>query len=277
MLKNLADSFRPEGRLLPRLANTAFVVLMAMGAARLFWLLTPVPSHHLSDWHPRQSSVSVAAAATNTLQPILSAHLFGRPSTAKPAPVRAPETHLNLKLRGILASTARQRSRALIQVSNGKEKSYSLGNTIESGVTLTRIFPDRVLIKRNGHFETLKLDRAPAIATQLSAHPGTASPSLATVRRKLIRRPAKIFQFVQMQPVHSHGNLLGWRVFPSSHRDLFRAIGLKPGDLITAINGIALNSPSHSMKAMNAAKRASRVTLSVKRHGKTHFLNVNLR
>lgn len=276
MPKDFADSFRPDGRFPPRLANVALVTLLAMGAARLFWLLAPMPSHRSSNWHPQRSPVNVVSAATKSLQPILSAHLFGRPSQAKPAPVQAPETHLKLTLHGVLASTTLQRSRALIEGPGGKEKSYALGDTIEPGVTLTRILPDRVLIKRDGHFETLKLARAPAIAVQ-TAPPASHATDLAAVRRKLLHQPSKISRFVQMRPVYLHGNLLGWRVFPGSHRNLFRAVGLKPGDLVTSVNGIPLDSPSHGIKAMNALKQASQVTLTVNRGGRTHSLNVNLR
>ena len=74
----------------------------------------------------------------------------------------APDTNLNLTLLGILSNGSNDkdsRSRALISAQGGEEKPYSVGDDVSRGVQLTAIFPDRVILNRNGKLETLRLDK----------------------------------------------------------------------------------------------------------------------
>lgn len=274
MVKDWVGSFRTVANVPPRITNMVLVVAIAMGAARLLWLAMPLPSAHAPTLAMPHSATSAVAAGTDIFQIILNAHLFGRAADTESVQTNAPETHLKLKLRGIFASTVKRESRALIQRAHGSEKPYALGAVIEKGVTLTRILPDRIIIKRAGRFETLKLDRAPALELQDSSLP--RADDLTAIRRELVRQPGKISQFIRMQPVYSGSNLQGWRVYPGVSPKVFRSVGLEPGDLVVAINGIALNSLSAGMQVEKKVAGAKQLMLTVKRHGKTHSLRVKL-
>ena len=90
-------------------------------------------------------------------------YLFGQApkqsTTTTPAPVIAPETRLNLKLNGIIASDGNDTAGAIIEKSAGKQEYFSLGDTISNGVTLKEVYKDRVILSRNGRLETLSLPK----------------------------------------------------------------------------------------------------------------------
>lgn len=67
-----------------------------------------------------------------------------------------PNTKLSLTLKGALTDINHKNedSSAIIQGSN-QEQLYSLGDTLPGGATLKEIFPDHVILSRNGQLEKL--------------------------------------------------------------------------------------------------------------------------
>jgi len=61
------------------------------------------------------------------------------------------------------------------------------------------------------------------------------------------------------------GRIQGYRVFPKADRDLFRSLGLRPGDLVTEIDGQPLNDPAVAFALFDKAIRGERVIFSVLR------------
>jgi general secretion pathway protein C len=104
-------------------------------------------------------------AATKTLSArnINQWHLFGqaqkKKATTAPAPITAPETRLNLKLNGIIASDGKNTAGAIIEKNPGKQEYFSINDTISNGVTLKEVYKDRVILSRNGRLETLSLPK----------------------------------------------------------------------------------------------------------------------
>lgn len=90
-------------------------------------------------------------------------HLFGQAqkqqSKTAPAPITAPETRLNLKLNGIIASDGENTAGAIIEKSVGKQEYFSIGDSISNGVTLKEVYKDRVILSRNNRLETLSLPK----------------------------------------------------------------------------------------------------------------------
>lgn len=92
---------------------------------------------------------------------IASWHLFGQStataSVSQPSPVSAPDTQLNLKLYGVIASDGQYNAGAIIEDGKGTQKYFSIGDNIQPGIKLKEIYPDRVIIDRSGRLETLRL------------------------------------------------------------------------------------------------------------------------
>lgn len=283
--KTLAPLYERYARWLPAAVDVVLAILIARLLAQLVWALVPTPES--AAWRP----APVTAAAPNPadrvdLERIAGAHLFGQyvaPSVAKPELSRLSDTQLNLTLLGILANSRfKAASRALI--SNGTdEKPYSVGQGLSPGVTLYAIFPDRVVLSRNGQYENLRLDKdqpasdAAPLAVADGGGDGAAS-SLAQIRAQMLANPAKAQDYIRIQPApNATGNgQMGYRIFPGRDRAVFNAAGLHPGDVVTSINGVQLDDPAKSLQLLSDLSQANQVTLTVQRGGETQTVNVNL-
>ncbi len=284
--KTLAPLYERYARWLPSAVDLVLAVVIARLLAQLVWALLPTPA--AAAWQAAPALASAPDPANQLdLNRIASAHLFGQyQASATPGldKIRnAPDTQLNLTLLGILANNRNKAaSRALISGS-GEEKPYSINDAVAPGVTLTAIFPDRVVLSRNGQLETLRLDKdqpnssdAPlAVADNVDSG---AAESLAQIRAQMLANPAKAQDYIRVQPApNATGNgQLGYRIFPGRDRSVFTSAGLRPGDVVTSINGVQLDDPSKSLQLLSDLSQANQITLTVQRGGESQTVNVNL-
>lgn len=284
-------AYERYGRALPRLVEIVLVVLLAQAAAHLVWKLMPVPED--AGWKaPTTNPIGVAALAAPqgpNVELIAAAHLFGE-YQAPADPVlselsAAPDTRLDLTLLGILSATAERGSRALIGSSNGVEKPYAVGDDVVRGVALQAIFPDRVILSRAGQLETLRLNKdaaAPLAAVARGAAESSdggvgadTTAMLSNIRQELLNDPTKAAEYIRVQPASNGGQLRGYRLYPGRNRNAFTAAGLRPGDLVTQVNGIQLNDASTALQMLGQLSQANSLTVVVERGGEPQTLSVN--
>lgn len=287
------------GRRLPELASLVLVVVIAKLAAELVWALVPTPAG--AAWQPPPPvQPQVATRSGVDLSVVSNAHLFGQ-FTAPAEPVladlsAAPDTQLNLTLLGILSNgrdDKDSRSRALISAQGGEEQPYSVGDDVARGVQLTAIFPDRVILNRNGKLETLRLDkdstaglggvpggssisRVREVSAAAAAVDPEAVASLGEIRSQLLEDPSKVADYIRVQPVNTGSGLTGYRIYPGRDRTIFAAAGLRPGDIVTAVNGTTLNDPARSLQLLNELSQSSQINLTVDRGGQPQSFSINL-
>lgn len=274
------------GRLLPSLAGALFVVLFGRALAQLVWSLVPVPE--AARWQPPPAAPVARAAEGIDVNAIVNAAVFGRYNapTQQQTLLAAPETPLNLTLLGVWADDREDRSRALIAQQGGEEKAYAIGDDVARGVTLNAIFPDRVILARGGRLETLPLARDQAgtvpvpgpitFQPQASGDESTSAPQLARIRDEVAKDPARAAEYIRVQPANIGGQLKGYRVYPGRDRAAFTAAGLRPGDLVTQVNGVQLDEPSKALQLLGDLNQAGQVNLVVERGGQSQNLSINL-
>lgn len=284
-------AYERYGRTLPRLVEIVLVVLLAQAAASLAWKLIPAPED--AGWRAPAASPlglqNLAAPQGPNVELIAAAHLFGE-YHAPADPVlselsAAPDTRLDLTLLGILSATAERGSRALIGASNGDEKPYAVGDDVVRGVSLQAIFPDRVILSRSGQLETLRLNKDTA-APLAAVGRGAAEPDagavgadttamLSNIRQELLNDPTKAAEYIRIQPASNGGQLRGYRLYPGRNRNAFTAAGLRPGDLVTQVNGIQLNDANTALQMLGQLSQANSLTVVVERGGEPQTLSVN--
>jgi general secretion pathway protein C len=205
MRRDRLQALAPYARRLPLACNLLLILLIAASLARIGWLLYPLPQSRFELPVPTALPARSGQLPKVNVEQIAAANLFGlRQSTGTTAPVDAPETALNLKLKGILAFGSETASRALIADGSGKEKPYAVGDDVPGGAILKAIHADRVILERSGRFETLRLERnksggsAAASFTPPAATPAAAAGStggeattLAELRNELLREPGR--------------------------------------------------------------------------------------
>jgi general secretion pathway protein C len=97
----------------------------------------------------------------------------------------------------------------------------------------------------------------------------------ATIREVIDRNPTRITDVIRPQPVFKDGQQQGYRVYPGRERQQFAKLGLRPGDLITQINGMSLEDPARGMEIFRGLSDATQVSVTVERGGQTEILTLD--
>ena len=277
------DAQRWLGRL-PEVVNIVLVILIALSLARLFWLAWPAGENDLMPATTTRADAAEQGSAVD-VDTIASAHLFGEQAikdrdAEQREIINAPETRLNLVLTGIVSEANGNRSRALIKSGRNDQDSYAVGGDIGNSVKLHAIYADRVILDRSGRYETLTLESVKQ-ARNLTGVQRTQAVSsdladdLGEVREKILANPANASRYIRLQPERQNGNLVGYRIYPGADRGLFEKAGLKPGELVTAVNGQPLDNPAASLKLLSNLASASSASVTLERDGQQRTVTVN--
>jgi len=238
-------------------------------------------------------NTSTASRAVNgqesapRLRTAVSHHLFGQANqvTTEAAPITAEKTKLNLILRGLFADVP-ERAMAIIADAKGDEALYKVGATVPGGARVHAIYEDKVILERNGRFESLHLPRDELPQNAVSEHSinqnlpvreagADSAEKLRALRETLINDPQKLWQQVRIEPVLSQGRIKGYRL---SHNDrqLMRSLGIRDSDIITAVNGRTLEDPKVLYDLMTEFNTAQQIRLTVERAGQSEVLLLHL-
>jgi general secretion pathway protein C len=267
----------------PRLVSLALAALIAVELARIAISLlggTPVrsPQPVLANAPVREH------AAALDIQSIVAAHPFGEyvadPSSQDPA--NAPQSTANLVLAGTIATSDPKRGVAIISDA-GPSKVYMVGDKL-GGASLHSVYLDHVILDRGGVLETLLLPRllgpgmhAPPVTRRPAADQRTAA-AVDNIRRMVQQDPGLLDQVMRTVPSYDSaaGKLRGFRAYPGRNRQIFNRLGLKPGDLVTAINGTPLDDPQHSQDVFNTIQSSDHVTVTIERGGQKQDISLNI-
>ena len=203
------------------------------------------------------------------------------PSAAGQAPV-LPE---DLELRGVVAAGDPARGTAVLS-SGGRTRVVSIGERA-FGTLLLGVDADRILVEYQGRrFEIgieagrggLAVARQPVAAAALRA-PATTLLTLdrADVEARLAAEIPRILQQTTLVPVRERGSVVGFSLTRFPEDSLLGDAGLRPGDIVTEINDVAIDSLQALISLWPAARVASQLHATVLRDGQLLELAVTLR
>jgi general secretion pathway protein C len=267
----------------PRLVSLALAALIAVELARIAIAAlsgTPVksPQPVLTNVAPRTQPAGF------DVQSVVSAHLFGVAAVDAGAqdPANAPQSTANLVLAGTIATQDPKHGVAIIS-DGGPAKVYSVGDNI-GGATLHSVYLDHVILDRGGALETLLLPRllgpgmrGPPVVRRPGGDPRTVA-AVENIRRMVQQDPGILDQVMRVVPSYDSaaGKLRGFRAYPGRNRQIFNKLGLKPGDLVTAINGTVLDDPQHSQEVFNTIQTSDHATVTIERSGQRQEITLNI-
>ena len=275
--------------LLPRLASLLLLLAVAVLAARLTWqVIEPdVRPPVTMEIRAERAAPIPADARKSPLEGIAELPLFGvLTERLEAAPVVAPETRLRLRLVGLVTADNPDDGRAIIVENSRPERLYAAGDTIGSGAArLHQIHVDRVILERDGGYETLRLPRAdgttngsvaaePVRAAARAPAPAVDEPRIR--RSEWLSDPERLLQTVRARPVIRDGALYGLEVRPTRNAREFQQAGLQPGDVLTSVNGIPLSSIQDTDELFRDLSGQTRIDVVVERDGQAVPLSVQL-
>jgi general secretion pathway protein C len=267
---------------LPGVLNAAMLLLLTASMAHWTWLLAKPPLHPLGV----TSTTLSASPGDFSVQPLLSAHLFGQASQAlmERRLDNLPISSLNLILTGVIASPGG--GYALISANGQAQESYTVGDMITAGAVLQAVFPDRVVIRRNGILESLMLQgfdktnadqrasvpAASRAATNFSAIVKETSANHFSVERENLAAQMRTPEFLRQATVvpASDGGFLVRHIQPGS---LYEKLGLQIGDVIKTINGQPVNTIEDAIRQYQQLDTVTAVEMQINRGGKIEQLH----
>jgi len=275
----------------PVLVSILLILACSYSLSQITWLLIPDDENSAA---VQTKTINLPRKIFNNRQDdyaqrINQVHLFGvyqQKQAPKAVNTDAPETRLNLVLRGLFAATPMEKASAIIAIGNrGKEDIYGINDKI-SGALIKEIHTDRVVLERNGRYETLRMPKdftkGQLIKSTSSRRGARVSASdspgriLSNIRKNILRNPTSFSQYAMPIPYSVNGRLKGYRLKPQGDNSLFNAVGLQPNDVVTRVNGISLNRPSNGLSALRKLQNTKQVNITVLRNGAEIPLSIDI-
>lgn len=269
-------SLANQSRLAHFLANIlliALVVYSALTLARVTWMIA---------WAERPVAAAPGLAndasqgASGRLQALAAHDMFGRPTSQAPVAetVRrsAPETRLNLSLEGVMVAQRPEDSGAIVAGSNGVTEHYRVGDTLPGNAQLAEVEGDRILIRRNGQYESLSFeDKLPTdMVEEVASELSSADEFVAAARNQLQSQGLGALAAYGLRPAGEDGS--SGYVYDGSNA-MLNAVSLRSGDVITAINGQRLGDFEQDQALLENWRSESQIDIEIERDGA--ILNVN--
>lgn len=272
--------------------NVLLVVWIAWTLATLTWRI-------VEDTEPAETAPVAAVAAVapkpdplrKKIREIPDWHMLGEASREPTrvqtvVPAQVPDTRLKLTLRGAFASDDLELARAIIADPRGKEEHYAVGDKVPGNAELSEVHPDKVILKRGGRFETLRMPEEHTLGGNQSRDNRIGrgagrqiqpAERLKSLRRDLKKNPKSLYGLVRATPKKDEaGNLVGYTLRPGRDPQLFETMGLQDGDVVTGINDIKLDSLANGVKALKSAEAGDTVTMTVQRDEQEETLTFSM-
>ena len=284
-----------RGRLVEAAAWTSCAVLGALVLwllVRVAWALVPRGDAAFEPAPLRSAGQAAAPQATSVAR----WHLFGETPRNVGSGAGSAST-LALVLRGTFAGRDPKDGIAVIDHAGEGERAWRVGDEVVPGVKLSAVHADRFVLMRDGVEETLSLPRDTALqpadvvrATPARVRGGeTAAPSVAGAAKPVPapaaslpvdewrRDPQALMRRVQVVPVLADGKLAGVRLSAGTDAALLEQVGLQQGDVVTAVNGMAVDSVERGRQIIDGLGNADSVRVTVLRNGTPTEVTVGLR
>lgn len=242
-IESIAILSRRWARPFLRVVEVVLVILLGLVLARLAWLIIEpggavslnIPTH-ISSAQPGAPARSVDVDTTRLTRE----NPFGSDPVTMAEIPDAPETSLNLRLRGLRASTEENDGVALITGPDNRTAAYGPGDDILDGVILHKIYGDRVTLRKGGQIEALLMEGGAGLLSVLTV-PGQDKPtsSIDESAPRLVAR-TDLMSNITIDPVHSGGSFVGFRIGARGDADALTRAGLQPGDVVVGLDGNAI-------------------------------------
>ena len=285
---------------LPKFILILLIVLITKSFAEMTWRFFTPDDEFTSSSLKNQLPKVIPTSQHASLNDVSAYHLFGdakKSVVVEQKIIDAPETRLRLDLKGVFATSNAEEALAIISSSKDKDKTYHIGDKVIGGALLHSVYTDRVILKRNGKLETLRLPKSKIDSKAFySAEPSSSnfsesltnkpvqsiksakmtssqdaqnsSPSqrLRTIRDDLLKDPAKVWQQIRINPVMKNGSVQGYTL---AHNDqaLMAALNIRSTDIITGVNGESLSDPATLYGLMGSMSSQQSMELTIERNG----------
>jgi general secretion pathway protein C len=197
------------------------------------------------------------------------------------------ETDLKLKLWCTVAGEPEVSYAIIEDLKTRKQNVYTVNDTVQNA-TLKMIRADKVVLSVSGKDEILELEKRSASSTSASTKSstsiasastsvGTSTATTTSTRRISLSRAqvegamenlTELMGQINIQP-YSEDGVEGLALSNIQPNSIFRRMGLRNGDVLTAVDGQALTSPDQAFKLYEDLKSSDTANLEINRKGRS--------
>lgn len=157
---------------------------------------------------------------------------------------------------------------AIIGLADGRQLSVAVGETLEPGLILQSVGSDHVVLARGSSLTRLVFSDLPAgAAPPPPPVPQTVTPNPAPAAAVPTLDPAKLMAPNALRPRMQGVRLNGFTIADGADAGLLDAAGLQAGDVILAVNGVALDSPARIAALRGQLANAASAEIRFERDG----------
>ena len=205
------------------------------------------------------------------------------------------ETNLKLKLWGTVTGQ-NEGDYAVIEDAKAREQNlYRAGDTIQNAV-VKLILREKVVLKVGANDEILAMEenigrgrRSPAARRDVRS-PSSPSPAaklpVSSYPRKIrlkadqiesaMENLGQLMEQATLRPHIEDGQSAGISITGIKPNAIFRKMRLRNGDIITGVNGDAIESVEDAVKVVEQLSSGSDIQLQIKRRGREQSLDYNI-
>lgn len=255
----------------PWYRHGVILLSLAVGVLVFSWLIGWFDSSLIDRLKQRVSRKPVAKLVVQTAPPPV--------EYVPPAPigndVSISQVPLPLILTGTMPGRNAHEGSAFIGVYEESPQTYSAGATLLNDARIVEIYTDHVVLERDGQRVDLylhgtgKTSDNKRFAAMLNVG-GMPPPAPIKITNRDV-----LTDYIRPSPVYEGQWLKGFRVYPGQHAGVFSQMGLQGGDVVTAINGVALSEAVSSMEQFKQVANGYAVTATVLRQEKLETLSLD--
>lgn len=202
----------------------------------------------------------------------------------------APVLQGSMRLEGVALSGVPEQSVAFVR-SGGRQQAFRVGDTLADGaMRLSVVARDHVILDRRGERVRLDLHASgeqaaasePAATGLLSGlaqglpsiNQGNLAEALQAVDEAM--GLASLAEVIEVRPAQQNGRLIGYQLSPGVRLKEFVQLGLRTGDIVTAVNGVPLDDMAALQSLGGLMNGATEVSFSLLREGQVQNLRISL-
>jgi general secretion pathway protein C len=199
----------------------------------------------------------------------------GVPAVPEPssAPVTTPEAGApsppvdGTSLTGTILATKSANTRVIITDTRGRQRVYARGDETPDGAEVVEIHRDHVVLRRGGRLETLEFswNTAVRILARSAASETPPQDYNEVLRHAMFTHPELLLQMVGATVVVEGGHFRGYRVMRPEDPTFLDSLGLKPGDILTGVNGVPLDTPDYGTHVLDAMSGTGKLIFTIQR------------
>lgn len=175
----------------------------------------------------------------------------------------------NAELKGTVLSSHAAGTRTIITDSRGRQQVYAIGDEIPDGGEVVEIHRDYVIVRHNGRLQRLDFawtGASGSVDQSMPAHAASAENHHRLVlRHEMLSQPGLLLELVGAAAVIEDGHFRGYRVTQPEDPAFLKSLGLKPGDMLTAVNGVPLDTPDYGTRVLEAMAGNGELTFTIQR------------